>query len=164
MGQRWIRGRLGATCAMAVLLGTGLSGCDNLGKKAGEALLQPSQSPTHHRPIGPTREAAKSFLRKTFTLYDRGQPQRACAFSESKPYLTVDRDCASHSAKVVALFHSRGLSLLPKAINVQLHGTEGRANFVWVIDGRRVGGLAYLQYDGHRWWMTGDKKTGDRGL
>lgn len=81
------RARLGAMCALGVLVATGLSGCDNLGKKAAEAVTQPSPSAPHHRPSGPTKRAAKAFLHKTFVLYDRGESRRACTFSESKPYL-----------------------------------------------------------------------------
>ena len=164
MEQRGVRVRVGAACALAVLAGMGLTGCENLGKRAAEAATQPSQPPTHHRPTGPTKRAATAFVRRTFVLYDRGESRHACSFSESKPYLAVDPTCVSGSEKVVAQFHAQGLSLVPTRITTQVHGTRGRADFAWVVNGHRVSTFAYLQYDGHRWWMTGERKTGDRGL
>lgn len=164
MGQPWTRARLVATCALAVLVGIGLTGCENLGTKAAEAVTQPGPPPAHHRPSGPTKRAAKAFVRKTFVLYDRGQSRRACAFSESKPYLALDRTCGPDTAKIVARFHAHGLSAVPKTITVQLHGARGTATFAYVVNGQRVASFVYLRYDGHRWWMTGERKTGDRGL
>jgi hypothetical protein len=33
-----------------------------------------------------------------------------------------------------------------------------------VVNGQRVSSFVYLRYDGHRWWMTGERDSGDRGL
>ena len=164
MERQGARAKVGTACALAVLAGMGLTGCENLGKRAAEAATQPSQPPAHHRPSGPTKRAATAFVHRTFVLYDHGESARACAFSESKPYLAVDRTCVSGSEKVVAQFHARGLSLVPTTITAHLHGTRGTASFAWVVNGHRVSTFAYLRYDGHRWWMTGERKTGDRGL
>ena len=164
MGQPWARARLGATCVLAALAVIGLTGCENLGQKAAEGLTQPSQPPHHHRPSGPTKQAAKAFLHKTFVLYDHGQSRRGCTFSESKPYLAVDTTCVPETEKVVSQFHALGLTVVPKTITVDLHGTRGTATFTWVVNGHRASSSAYLRYDGHRWWMTGEPKTGDRGL
>ncbi len=162
MGQPTARVRLGATFALAVLAGLGLTGCENLGQKAAEAVTQPHQQ-GHHR-HGPTDRAARAFVRKTFRLYDRGQYRRACAFSESKAYLAVDRACARSSAKSVAQLHSVGVSAVPKIVTTHLTGTRGTATLWWVVKGQRASIFVYLRYDGHRWWITGEKKTGDRGL
>jgi hypothetical protein len=156
--------RLGATCVIATAAILGLTGCENLGKKAAEAVTQPSKPPHHHRPSGPTEQAARAFLHQTFVLYDHGRARRGCTFSESKPYLAVDRRCVSESQKVVAQFHAHGLSVVPTTIAVHVHDTRGTATFTWVVNGHRARNSAFLRYDGHRWWMTGEPKTGDRGL
>jgi hypothetical protein len=163
VGPTWTRARLGAACALAVLSGIGMTGCGNLGKKAADAVMQPSQ-PTHHLPSGPTKRAARAFVHKTFVLYDQGHAPRACAFSESKPYLAVDRTCVSEAQKIVSQFHAHGLRAVSKTIAPHLRGTRGTVTVAWVINGHHVSAFSYLRYDGHRWWMTGSKKTGDRGL
>jgi hypothetical protein len=161
----WSGSRSLASIVVAALAVTGLAGCENLGEKAGEALTQqPSRTPHHHRPTGPTKQAARRFLHKTFLLYDHGESRRGCTFSESKPYLSVDRTCASNTQKIVAQFHAQGLTLMPKSITVNVQGTRGRATYKWVLNGRPASSSNYLCYDGHRWWITGDPKVGDRGL
>jgi hypothetical protein len=146
------------------MAGVGLTGCENPGKKAGEAFARPPHSQSPHHTHGPTVRAARVFLHKTFVLDDHGQAERACAFSESKPYLAVDRTCAADVRRVVSLFHAHGMSAVPKTTVVHVHGTSGTAIFTWVVTGHRASSRSYLQYDGHRWWMTGEQKTGDLGL
>lgn len=163
MGEPGPRARLGATCALAVLAGLGLTGCENLGHRAAEAVTQPDQQ-GHHRPNGATGRAARAFVRKTFLLYDRGRIRKACAFSESPAYLAVDRNCARSSAKSVGQLHAAGVSAVPKIITTHLTGTRGTATLWWVVQGQRASIFVYLRYDGHRWWITGEKRTGDRGL
>lgn len=156
--------RSGVSCVLAAVAVLGLTGCENLGKKAAEAVTQPSQPPHRHRPSGPTKHAAMTFLNKTFALYDHGHARRGCTFSESKPYLAVDPTCVSGTEKVVARFHAHGLSVVPKTIALHLHNTRGTATFTWVVNGQHASSSAFLRYDGHRWWMTGEPRTGDRGL
>jgi hypothetical protein len=148
---------------MGVLAGVGLTGCENLGHRAAEAVTHPDQQ-GHHRSGGATDRAARAFVRQTFRLYDRGQTRRACALSESPAYLAVDRNCVRESAKSVAQLHAAGISAVPKIITTHLTGTRGTATLWWVVQGQRASIFVYLRYDGHRWWMTGEKKTGDRGL
>ena len=160
MGQLWTRAKLGATCVLVVLAGTGLTGCENLGKKAAEVVTQPGT----HRAHGPTDRSARRFLHKTFVLYDRGQFRRACAFSESKAYRAVDRTCARESARSVRQLQDAGVGVVPRTITTHLVGTRGTATLWWVAQGQRASIFVYLRYDGKRWWMTGEKKTGDLGL
>jgi hypothetical protein len=148
---------------VALLAGAGLTGCENLGHRAAEAVTQPGRQ-DHHRPSGATHRSARAFVRKTFVLYDRGRARRACAFSESPAYLAVDRSCARESARSVAQLHAAGVSAVPKIITTHLTGTRGTATLWWVVQGQRASIFVYLRYDGHRWWMTGERKTGDRGL
>jgi hypothetical protein len=156
------RTKLGAACALAVLTALGLTGCQNPGRAAARALTHPPTS-THHR-AGPTKRTALAFVRKTFTLYDQGQYQRACATSESKPYLAVDRHCAGSARKTVERLHQLGVGTVPTGIRMDLHGATGTVTFTWLVNGQRLSSLEYLHFAGHRWWATGDNTTGDRGL
>lgn len=156
--------RSGVIGVVAALAGLGLTACENVGTRAGEAILQPSPSPRHHRPSGPNPRAAKAFVRKTFVLYDRGQSRRACAFSESGPYRAADHSCVTSSARAVAQLHSHGIRAVPQTITVHVHGNRGTAIYAWTVNGHHISNLLYLRYDGHRWWMTGERKSGDLGL
>jgi hypothetical protein len=154
----------GAACTVAVLAGFGLTGCENPGTAAAHAVTQPSKSDGGKWSAGATKPAALAFLRKTFDQYEHGQAQLACAHTESTAYLAADPNCVSGAKETVAQFHKLGISSVPTRIRMDLHGTTGKATFTWIVNGQSLTTYSYLRFDGHRWWLTGDKTTGDKGL
>ena len=160
MKQPRARATMGA--ALAVLAAVGLSGCQNPGTAAAQAVT--GTGPKDHHGGEPTKRAAHAFVVKTFRMLDKGQALKACHFSESKPYLAMDPNCVAHSRQAARVFHAHGLSLMPQTIRVDLHGTRGTETATWVVNGASHSEWQYLRFDGKRWWFTGGKQEGDRGL
>lgn len=112
----------------------------------------------------PTEAGARAFLDKSFGLYASLQFEKACTYTQSKAYLAVDTTCVEGSRQNEQQMKQYGMSYFPKKTDIQLSTpTRGKAVFTWEVQGHTFTTFQYLRYEGGRWWLTGDEKTGDLG-
>lgn len=129
-----------------------------------------SNFPAAHKGIleeGPTEESAAAMIRKSQALFKSGEYERGCSFSQSPAYNAVDTDCAEMSKELDDQLEAMEVAVDPVDYDIDVEGAKGKVTFHWDFvgeGGQPAESFQYLQHDGTRWWITGDKETGDLGV